>query len=254
MRIPEFKVKEIHRQKKQKLLSDAKKDIGDPGCDQLVIAGKDGKHPAHGDMLFLLALPLRHTEKRQCLKQDKTKPHDQGDHTKSLYGIARDHDRHHAGNGKLTDAYKDPHGGHDAVPLLRVARKARQHPPIGDIIDRIGHTPEQIDHAEKSHEPPAGLPYGKHEDQHQRIHQRSCQDKRPEFAALKMTIFDDGAHKKVVDRIPDHADHHGHGDHGKLRHRKIDRVLHIGQKKHANKNVGRVSARRTHAIRPFCLF
>ena len=62
----------------------------------------------------------------------------------------------------------------------------------------------------------------------------------------------DNAHQRVVDRVPDQADHDGRRDHAELGDGQLHGVLDVSEQIHAHQRVGGVPPRRADAVAPFC--
>ena len=128
---------------------------------------------------------------------------------------------------------------HHAVLFIRVMRGDRRDRPDGNVIDRVGHSPQHIArrrHGDRSHGRAAEIPeaqHGGHDDD-----ERPRQQVRAEFAPARLGAVGDHAHQDVVHRVPQAGGHHddGHafrGDaqqvreekHHVHRHKAVDHVL-----------------------------
>ena len=74
---------------------------------------------------------------------------------------------------------------------MRIGAQRRQHTPIGDVIHRIRHSPQQIKQAVKADEAPSARSNREQAHNNHRVADASDQNPRFEFSHFKMRIFDD---------------------------------------------------------------
>ena len=96
---------------------------------------------------------------------------------------------------------------------MRIGAQRRYHPPVGDVVHRVGDRIQEIDHAEKRDEAPSLQIRVEREIHDDGRGQDADHEPRLEFAVARAGALDDVAHDGVVERVE-----HARADHDR-RHR-----------------------------------